>query len=87
MDHNPLNWPRLYLAASLAGAALGLLVLLGVLPQIPDQLTNWLRSVTDEVAVSVVLVGGAAVGFLLATIAHLGVRWQLRQRTKADAGE
>jgi hypothetical protein len=86
MDHNPLNWPRLYLAATLAGAGLGLLVVLGVLPEIPDQLTTWLRSVNDEVAVAVVLVGGAAVGFALTAIAHLGVRWQLRQRTKADSG-
>jgi uncharacterized membrane protein YdfJ with MMPL/SSD domain len=86
MDPNTLNWSRLYLAATLAGAGLGLLVLLGVAPQIPDQLTNWRRSVNDAVAMPLVLIGGAAVGFALTAIAHLGVRWQLRQRMKSDGG-
>jgi hypothetical protein len=87
MRDNRLNWPRLYLAATLAGAALGLLVALGVLPEIPDQLTDWLRTVDKMVGVSVLLLGGAAVGFVLAVVAHLGVRWQLRQRAASDSAD
>ena len=87
MRDNRLNWPRLYLAATLAGAALGLLVALGVVPEIPDQLTGWLRTVDRVVGVSVLFLGGGAVGFVLAAVAHLGVRWQLRRRAAGDSAD
>ena len=87
MRDERLNWPRLYLAATLAGAALGLLVALGVVPEIPDQLTGWLRTVDRMVGVSVLLLGGGAVGFVLAAVGHLGVRWQLRRRAASDSAD
>jgi uncharacterized membrane protein YdfJ with MMPL/SSD domain len=87
MQDNRLNWPGLYLAVTFAGAALGLLVALGVLPEIPDQLTGWLRTVNRIVGVSVLLLGGAAVGFVLAAVAHLGVRWQLRRHAAGDSAD
>ena len=87
MRDDRLNWPRLYLAATLAGAALGVLVALGVVPEIPDQLTGWLRTVNRMAGVSVLLLGGAVVGFVLAAVAHLGVRWQLRRRAGDSADE
>ncbi len=87
MQDNRLNWPGLYLAATFAGAALGLLVALGVLPEIPDQLTGWLRTVNRIVGVSVLLLSGAAVGFVLAAVAHLGVRRQLRRRGAGDSAD
>jgi len=87
MRDDRLDWPRLYLAATLAGAALGLLVALGVVPEIPDQLTGWLRTVDRVVGVSVLFLGGGAVGFVLAAVAHLGVRWQLRRRAAGDSAD
>ena len=78
------NWRRLYAVATLAGAALGILLALGALPALPDQLTTWMHSLDDEVSLLVPVLGGAAVGLALAAVAHLGVRWQLRQRSKAD---
>lgn len=79
---DPLNWGRLYLAATLAGAFLGVLVVLGAVPDTPEQLTTWMRGVDHEVAVLVVVLGGAAMGLALAAVAHLGVRWQLRRRSR-----
>lgn len=79
-----LKWSRLYAAVTLAGACLGLLVVLGVLPSIPPQLIDWMRSVDHEVAALVVVLGGALTGFTLTAVAHLGVRWQLRQRSRTD---
>ncbi len=81
-DRESLNWARLYAAATLAGAGLGILVLLGTLPGTPRQLTSWIRGVDVEVAILVVVLGGAAMGLALAAVAHLGVRWQLRWRSR-----
>jgi hypothetical protein len=83
----PLHWGRLYAAATLAGAGLGLLVALEALPYIPPQLTAWMRRVSDPVAAAVVVLGGALVGLVLAAVAHLGVHWQLRQRRMSDAND
>jgi hypothetical protein len=79
-----LRWGRLYAAATLAGACLGLVVLLGLLPSIPVQLTSWIRSADPEVAGLTLVLGGALIGFTLAAVAHLGVRWQLRRRSRTD---
>jgi len=68
---------------ALAGAALGLLVVLGLLPAIPPQVTAWLESFDNKaVAVLVTILGGALIGLALTAVAHLGVRWQLRQRSR-----
>ena len=80
-----LNWVRLYAAATLAGAGVGILVVLGALPGTPRQLTSWIRSVDAEVAVLVVVIGCAAMGLALAAVAHLGVRWQLHRRSGTGA--
>ena len=79
-----LRWGRLYAAATLAGASLGLVVLLGLLPSIPTQLTSWIRSADAEVAVLTLVLGGALIGFTLTAVAHLGVRWQLSRRSRID---
>jgi len=79
-----LRWSRLYAAATLAGAGLGLVVLLGLLPSIPEQLTSWIRSADPEVAVLTLVLGGALIGFTLTAVAHLGVRWQLSRRSRTD---
>jgi hypothetical protein len=82
-----IKWPRLYAAATLAGAALGVLLVLGVLPAVPHQVTTWMRSVDDKVVVLLALVvGGALMGLALAAVAHLGVRWQLRRRSRPGTG-
>jgi hypothetical protein len=79
-----LRWGRLYAAATIAGACLGLVVLLGLLPSVPAQLTSWIRSVDPEVAVLTLVLGGALIGFTLTAVAHLGVRWQLRRRSRTN---
>ena len=79
-----LRWGRLYAAATLAGACLGLVVLLGLLPSLPENLTSWIRSVDHEIAVLTLVLGGALVGFTLCAIAHFGVRWQLSRRSRTD---
>ena len=74
------NWRRLYSAAFLAGAGLGLLVALGALPAIPHQVTGWLGGFQDRwVASFLAVLGGALIGLALAAAAHLGVLWQLRK--------
>jgi hypothetical protein len=79
------SWRQLYAAASLAGAALGILVALGALPAIPQQVTAWIQSFdTTWIAVLVSLTYGALLGLALAAIAHLGVNWQLRRRSNSD---
>jgi hypothetical protein len=78
-----LKWGRLYAAATVAGAGLGVLLVLGLLPAIPHQVTTWMRGVDDKLVVLLVpVVGGGLMGLALAAVAHLGVRWQLRRRAK-----
>ena len=84
--HEATNWRHLYAAAALAGAGVGLLVVLGVLPAIPHQLTTWFRDTDKLVAWLVSLTGGALVGLALTAVAHLGVIWQLRRRSKPGTG-
>jgi hypothetical protein len=79
-----VRWGRLYAAATLAGACVGIMVLLGLLPSIPEQLTNWIRSVDPEVAGLTLVLGGALIGFTLTAVAHVGVRWQLSRRSRID---
>jgi hypothetical protein len=79
------SWRQLYAAASLAGAAFGVLVALGALPAIPQQVTAWIYSFDSTwVAVLVSLTCGALFGLALAAIAQLGVTWQLRRRSNFD---
>jgi hypothetical protein len=75
------RWGRLYAAAALAGAAVGLLVALRLLPAIPSQVTTWMNSVDRTTAALVPILGGALVGLALTGVAHLGVVWQLRHRS------
>jgi hypothetical protein len=87
MPSETIKWPRLYAAATLAGAALGVLLVLGVLPAVPHQLTTWMRGVDDKVVVVLALVvGGALMGLALAAVGHLGVLWQLRRRSRRGPG-
>ena len=79
-----LKWGRLYAAVTLAGACLGLLVVLRLLPSIPPQLTSWMRTVDSELAILTLVLGGALIGFTLTAVAHLGIRWQLHQRSRID---
>lgn len=80
LDDN-LRWRRMYAWAALGGAAVGLLVLLGLFPAIPPQVTAWLDSADSTEALLVPTLGGALVGLALAAVAHLGVVWQLRRRS------
>lgn len=81
------SWRRLYAAAALAGAALGLLVALGAFPATPHQVTAWIGGFgTRWVAVLVSLTTGALFGLALAAVAHLGVNRQLRRRSKPGTG-
>jgi hypothetical protein len=80
------NWRHLYAAAALAGAGVGLLVVLEALPATPHQVTTWIRGADKLVAWLVSLTGGALVGLALTAVAHLGVIWQLRRRSKPGAG-
>jgi hypothetical protein len=69
------NWAQLYGIAAAIGGLFGLLVALGLLPVADgrgDPFAGRLLAVA----------GGVAVGVLLAAVAHLGVRWQLRRRTR-----
>jgi hypothetical protein len=86
MEEDPARSGRhLYTVASLAGAALGLLVALGALPAIPHQVTAWIDSFHSKwVAALVSLTSGALFGVALAATARLGVSWQLRRRSKID---
>jgi hypothetical protein len=79
-----LRWPRLYAGMTLVGAGLGLLVVLGLLPRVPHQLTAWMHSVDPALAALAVVVAGAMTGFFLTGVAHLGVRWQLRRRSSSS---
>jgi len=75
----PIPWRPLYLGAAGAGACLGILLGLRLLPYIPDQLSAWMLSVGDEVAFPAVILAGGVIGLVLALVAHIGVSWQLRR--------
>ena len=78
------NWPRLYAIAALIGAGSGSLLSLGGLPSAPDWPGGWGMETTSRIATLVVPVaGGALLGVALAAAAHLGVRYQLRRRSKS----
>jgi hypothetical protein len=80
--HEPTNWPRLYAAAALAGAALGVVVALKLLPAIPSQVTAWLESFESRaVAILVSILCGTFFALALTAMAHLGVILQLRHRS------
>lgn len=69
------NWGQLYLIAAAVGGLFGILVALGFLPVANgpnDPFAGRLLSVA----------GGVATGLVLAAVAHLGVRWQLRRRSR-----
>jgi hypothetical protein len=73
------NWPRLYAAAMLAGAALGVLLVLRVTPAVPQQLSGWLAGANNKpLTIIAPIACGALFGLMLAALSHLGVRWQLR---------
>jgi hypothetical protein len=75
------NWPRLYAVAALLGAGFGLLLSLGALPSAPDWPEGWGLPATGRIRTIVMpIAGGALVGLVLAAVAHLGVRYQLRRR-------
>lgn len=78
------NWPRLYSIAALIGAGSGLLLSLGGLPSAPDWPTGWGMETRSSIATLIIPVaGGALLGVALAAAAHLGVRYQLRRRSKS----
>ena len=83
MPDERTNWPRLYAVAVSLGAGFGLLLSLGVPPSAPDWPGEWGLSPTSRIATIVVPVaGGALVGLVLAAASHLGVRLQLRRRSR-----
>jgi hypothetical protein len=68
----------------LLGAGFGLLLSLGVLPSAPEWPDGWGVNATSRwSAIVIPVAGGALVGLLLAGVAHLGVRYQLRRRSGA----
>jgi hypothetical protein len=80
------NWPQLYSTAALLGAAFGFLLSIGALPSAPDWPAAWGLEPTNPIgAILVPVTGGAVVGLALAAAAHLGVRYQLRRRSKPGA--
>ena len=86
LDH-VTSWPRLYAMAALAGAAFGLLLSAGGLPSAPDWPEEWSMAATSSVMVLLVPVaGGALIGLVLAAVAHLGVRTQLRRDARHPPG-
>jgi hypothetical protein len=79
------NWPRLYATAALLGAGFGILLSVGALPSAPDWPGEWEMATPRGLGrIVVVVAGGALVGLVLAAAAHLGVRYQLRRRSKTD---
>jgi hypothetical protein len=87
MLHEVTNWPRVYLVAAVVGAAFGLLFALGALPAAPRLAATHDPEPTRRVAAVVLLVAaGVLVGLVLAATAHLGVRLQLRRRSKEGMG-
>jgi hypothetical protein len=81
------NWPRLYAIAVLLGAGFGLLLSLGILPSAPTWPAGWGMDATSRWSSIVIPVaGGALVGLALVAAAHLGVRFQLRRRSRLGRG-
>jgi hypothetical protein len=79
------NWPRLYAVAALIGAGAGLLLSLGALPSAPEWPAQWGVPATSRILIIVTpIAGGALVGVILAAVAHLGVRYQLRRRSSRE---
>jgi hypothetical protein len=77
------NWWRLYSVAVLIGAGSGLLLSIGALPSAPEWPADWgVESPNLVGAILVPVTAGAVVGLVLAAAAHLGVRYQLRRRSK-----
>ena len=80
--HESTNWLRLYAATALAGALLGVVVALGLLPAIPPQVRSWLQGFESRVVAMVVsMLGGILFAIALTAVAHLGVTLQLRRRS------
>lgn len=74
------NWPRLYSTAALLGAGFGLLMSIGALPSAPDWPAEWgVQPTSPARTLLVPVISGAIVGLVLAGVAHLGVRYQLRR--------
>lgn len=74
------NWWRLYGIAALTGAVFGLLLGLGMLPSTLGAPVEWSVPTGSRAAtVLLTLSAGVLVALLLASAAHLGVRWQLRR--------
>jgi hypothetical protein len=81
------NWPRLYAMAVLLGAGFGLLLSLGILPSAPAWPDGWSTDATSRWSSIVIpAAGGALIGLVLAAAAHLGVRLQLRRRSRLGRG-
>lgn len=81
------NWPRLYATAALIGAGFGILLGVGALPSAPEWPQEWGMERPGGIGGIVVAVGGGAlIGVVLAAVAHLGVRHQLRRRSREGQG-
>ena len=77
------DWLRLYSIAALLGAAFGVLLSIGALPSAPEWPAGLALNTTSPIDTFLVpATGGAVVGLVLAAAAHLGVRYQLRRRSK-----
>jgi hypothetical protein len=83
MPDERTDWPRLYATAMLLGAGFGLLLSLGALPSAPDWPAGWGAGPANPILTFVVpIAAGALVGLALAAAAHIGVRFQLRRRSR-----
>jgi hypothetical protein len=77
------NWARLYSMAALLGAGFGLLLSIGALPSAPDWPADWgVETTSPSRTLILPVISGALVGLVLAGVAHLGVRYQLRRGSK-----
>jgi hypothetical protein len=83
MRHETTNWSQLYRIGAVLGAGMGLLVALDLLPAVPEWPAGWgVRSRSILATVLLPVAGGTLVGILLGAAAHLGVRGQLRRRSR-----